>query len=190
LAKEAMVVTFTSGGADTDRVAPFLFKAIRSESAIPENPAALQRLKNTLLNVSKPISEERSRSAPRFALQLSKRRYALSDNPWNLRSIVFDFAGSSDTAMVTLEFPEGEWVISAGLDGSRRFSRFGPEGLRAASVGRWLSDSEFLLDLDTVAGVNHFLVRAEFSDGQVQLVLNEASGELRDVVIRGSASSK
>jgi CubicO group peptidase (beta-lactamase class C family) len=39
LPKENMVVVFTGGGADTDQIAPFLFRAIRSDTAIPNNRA-------------------------------------------------------------------------------------------------------------------------------------------------------
>jgi hypothetical protein len=51
-----MVVVFTGGGADTDQIAPFLFRAIRSDTAIPDNPVGRQRLKQALLALFQPNS--------------------------------------------------------------------------------------------------------------------------------------
>ena len=74
-----------------------------------------------------------------------------------------------------------------GLDGKRRFAPVGPEGLSVATVGRWTSDDEFLLDLDTVANVNHFIFSAQFHDDKVRIRLNETTGEIKDVIVEGTS---
>jgi hypothetical protein len=56
-----------------------------------------------------------------------------------------------------------------------------------ATVGRWLSDSEFLLDLDTVANVNHFLFNIRIDGDRVHLRMNETTGEMKDVAVEGVA---
>jgi hypothetical protein len=45
---------------------------------------------------------------------------------------------------------------------ARRFAPVGPHGLPVATIGHWLSESEFLLDLDTVANINHFVLNIRF----------------------------
>ena len=64
LPKENMVVVFTGGGADTDQIAPFLFRAIRSDTAIPDNPAGQQMLKRALRRSAEPIPEARNVRTP------------------------------------------------------------------------------------------------------------------------------
>ena len=63
---------------------------------------------------------------------------------------------------MTLHFDSETWAVPVGLDGKRRVAPVGPYGLSVATVGRWTSADEFLLDLDTVANVNHFLFSVHF----------------------------
>ena len=156
LPKENMVVVFTGGGANTDEIAPFIFRAIRSNMAIPENPTRHQRLTRALIDASKPIREIANVQNPKLARRISGTTYLLSPNPLDLHSLRFDFKDGYK-AQVTLQFDIGTWTVAVGLDGNRRFAPAGREALSVASVGRWVSDDEFMLDLDTVANVNHFL---------------------------------
>lgn len=186
LPQENMVVVFTGGGVDTDQIAPFLFRAIRSDSAIPENPAALEKLKRSLLHSAEPVSEPRNVGMPDMARSVSGVVFRLSSNPLDLRSLRLDFTKDSEAA-ITLQFAGAKWTTPLGLDGRRRFAPVGPHGLSVGTVGRWLSDSEFLLDLDTVANVNHFIFRIRFGDNRAHLTINEVTGEMKDVAVEGVA---
>jgi CubicO group peptidase (beta-lactamase class C family) len=182
LPKENMVVVFTGGGADTDRMAPFLFRAIRSEIALPENPAGQQSLKQALLRASSSTDETPNAKIPKLARRISGVTFWLSPNPLDLRSMRLDFkAGNEATA--TLQFDDAKWIAPVGLDGKRRFAATGPHNLSLAAVGRWLSDSEFLLDLDTVANVNHFVFNIRFESDRAHIRMNETTGELKDVAV-------
>ena len=186
LPEENMVVVFTGGGANTDEIAPFLFKAIRSDAALAENPSSQQKLAQALGRVAEPISETANAKTPRLARIVSGRRYSLSANPLGLRTLQFEFKDPSSAA-VTLQFDSATWTAPVGLDGKRRFAPVGPLGLSVATVGRWISDDEFLLDLDTVTSVNHFVFNVQFRDNRVHLRMNETTGEIRDVMVDGSA---
>jgi len=186
LPKENMVVVFTGGGADTDRIAPFLFRAIRSDTAIPDNPVGRQRLKQALLRCSNPIPEARNARTPRRAARISGVAFSLSSNPLDLRSMRLEFKNRNEAA-VTLQFGDATWVAPVGLDGKRRFAPVGPFGLPVATVGRWLSDFEFLLDLDTVANVNHFVFNVRVDANKAHLRTNETTGEIKDVAVEGVA---
>jgi CubicO group peptidase (beta-lactamase class C family) len=168
LPKENIVVVFTGGGADTDRIAPFLFRAIRSETAIPDNRAGRQSLKRALLRCSSPVAETANARTPPLANKISGLSFSLSPNPLDLRSIRFDFK-AADVATAALQFEDARWIAPIGLDGKRRFAPVGSHGLSLATVGRWLSDSEFLLDLDTVANVNHFVFTIRFDGDRAHL---------------------
>jgi CubicO group peptidase (beta-lactamase class C family) len=188
LPKENMVVVFTGGGANTDEIAPFLFRAIRSEKAIPENPVGQERLARELIRASKPIREIANERTPKLARRISGVTYSLSPNPLDLRSLRFDFTGKTK-AEVTLRFDTATWSAPVGLDGKRLFAPSGPEGLSVATVGRWVSDGEFLLDLDTVANVNHFLFNVKFDRNRVRIRMNETTGEIKDVMVEGVAEN-
>ena len=38
------MIVFTGGGANTDEIAPFLFRSIRSNAAMPENTVGQEKL--------------------------------------------------------------------------------------------------------------------------------------------------
>jgi hypothetical protein len=189
LPKENMVVVFTGGGANTDELASFLFRAIRSDRAIPENSAGQLRLTRALYHASKPIREIANVRMPKLARCVSGTSYSLSPNPLDLRAVQFEFKGENK-AEATLLLDTAIWAAPVGLDGKRRFARAGPQGLSVATVGRWISDDEFFLDLDTVANVNHFLFNAQFKDNGVHVRMNETTGEMKDVAVDGLAEKR
>jgi len=180
---------FTGGGADTDKIAPFLFRAIRSDGAIPENPTGIQKLKRALVRCSEPISETRNVRMPKLAGHVSGVNFSLLSNPLDLRSIRLDFKNRSE-ATVAFQFADGNWIAPVGLDGKRRFAPVGPYGLALGTLGRWVSDSEFLLDLDTVANVNHFVFNVRFDGDRAHLTMNETTGEMKDVPVEAAFSKR
>jgi hypothetical protein len=184
LPKENMVVVFTGGGANTDEIAPFLFKAVRSDTAIAENTVGQKKLAQALAHVAEPVSETANAKTPRLARTVSGTTYSLSSNPLDLRTIQFEVADQS-SAEVTLHFDNETWAVPVGLDGKRRFAPVGPHGLSVATVGRWTSADEFLLDLDTVANVNHFLLSVHFDENKIRIRMNETTGEIKDVIVDG-----
>jgi hypothetical protein len=107
---------------------------------------------------------------------------------FDLRSLRLDFANGNQ-ADVVLQFESETWNLAVGLDGKRRFASVGPGGLSVASVGRWISGDEFILDMDTVANVNHFLFNLQFHGNEVRIRMNEVTGEMKDVVVAGTVGS-
>jgi len=179
-------VVWTGGGADTDRIAPYLFRSIRSDAAIPDNPAKTLKLKQALLRCSKPIIEARQTRTPRVAERISGVTYSLSSNPLDLRSMRLDFENTNE-ATVRLQFTNGHWIAPVGLDGKRRFAPIGPYGLSVGTIGQWLSESEFLLDIDTIANVNHFVFDIRIDGDRAHLTMNEITGEVKDIAVEGVA---
>jgi hypothetical protein len=139
---EDLIVVFNGGGVNTDEIAPFLFKAIRSAKAVPEDQAARQRL---LL----AITRSRQMPVPRIheplplgASEISGRRFALEVNPLELRSIALAFKNRANGPATTLLGGQ-ERKVPIGLDGRCRFSPDGPEGVPIAGRGRWLAGGAF-----------------------------------------------
>jgi hypothetical protein len=47
-----------------------------------------------------------------------------------------------------------------------------------------MSDHEFVLDLDTIAEVNHFVFRLTFEGDELRIIVDEVTGELKGLPIR------
>ena len=179
-----MVVVFNGGGLDTDELAPYLFRAIRGEGPLPENPEAAARLR---------VAREAARRAPpavapaplpALARAISGRGYLMEPNAIGFESFRLTFDRPAE-AQVSLRLLGRDWSAPVGLDGPPRFAPAGEDGADVAVQGRWLSDRAFLLDLDTVTGVNRFLFRLEFEKDGVQATVDERTGEIRGLPVRG-----
>lgn len=192
-----LVVVFNSGGVNTDDLAPFLFRAIKSDTPLPENASGASRLRERLAEVKQPpspASTSASAATPKplseFARSVSGTRYVVAEtNPLNLRHLSLAFSGQTE-ARATFTLFDGEWTVPVGLDGRPRLSSNGPSGLPIAAKGEWVSPQEFVLDLDTIANINHFIIRMQFAEREVQLRIDETTGELKNLPLVGRAESR
>jgi CubicO group peptidase (beta-lactamase class C family) len=187
-----LVVVFNGGGVNTDEIAPFLMKAIRSDAPLPDDAAAARRLRTRLDQARRPrVSPPPARTdvgSPTVARAISGRRYAIDPNPLDLRHLALAFSAPNEVR-ATLSLFGAEYRVPVGVDGRYRFSSTGPAGLPMAARGYWASATEFVLDLDTVANINRFMIRIQFEDQQLRLRIDEATGEVRDLVAHGRAES-
>jgi len=179
-----LVVVFNGGGVNTDELAPFLFRAIQSDAPLPANESSGRRLLKALDDVRRPPPVRTPDPLPPLARSISGRRYVMERNLLNLQRFSLTFSNSNE-AHATIVMDNREWALSIGLDGRYRYSSIGPEGLRVATRGHWLSQREFLLDLNTVANINHFSFRVQFAGRQVQVQIDEATGEVKNLHVRG-----
>jgi hypothetical protein len=70
--------------------------------------------------------------------------------------------------------------IPIGLDGVYRVGPHGPFGLPAGATGTWRSATEFLLDVNFIANINHYTLAITFlPDGTIEVAADEASGLIR-----------
>jgi CubicO group peptidase (beta-lactamase class C family) len=189
-----IVIVFTGGGANTDEIAPFLFRAIKADAPLPESASGIARLKSRLDAARQPspsasqATPSQAAPLPGLARVVSGRRYAIDTNPLKLTHLSFTFSGPTE-ASATLRIDGREFTVPIGLDARARFSSSGPFDLPMATRGEWTSPRDFLLDLDTVANINHFLIRMTFNDDatDVRLRIDEKTGELKDLPVAGRA---
>lgn len=184
-----VVVVFTGGGVNTDELAPFLFKAIRSDAPLSVKKSSASRLRRALEAVRLPPPPHATDPLPPIARSISGKRYVLEPNPLDLQHVSLAFSGQNE-AQAIVRLDGREWSLPVGLDNRYRFSSTGPEGLPLASRGRWLSPREFLWDLNTVANINHFTVRMQFLEGRVEFEIEEATGEVKGLRVRGQAAER
>ena len=72
------------------------------------------------------------------------------------------------------------------MDGRYSLAPCGPFGLLGGAMGRWLSPSEFMLDLNFIANINHYSLRLRFDGDRVEMNADETSGLVRDGHIAGT----
>jgi CubicO group peptidase (beta-lactamase class C family) len=183
-----LVIVFNGGGVDTDTIAPFLFRAMRSDQALAVRPGAQEKLTAALIAARRPPPLEPPASIPPLARTISGQRYVADDNPIGLRTLSLQFSG--DSARVTLEFLGRQWNVPLGLRGRPIISTASSGGAPAAFSGRWVSERAFLLDIDTIAEVNHFVFQLTFDGEALRIVVDEVTSELKALPIRARRTSR
>lgn len=175
-AKE-MVVVFTGGGFEPGDLAPFILKAMKSDQALPQNPAARAQLQTKLAEARKAPTPRTPAKLPGIAERISGKTYSLSRNELDLETLRLDFPNGRE-GTVRLERLGQKLESAVGLDGMERFSKDKLVGLAFACKGEWVEDRVFVLELDRVAGISAYQFRIEFAeDGKsIRVELKERSG--------------
>jgi CubicO group peptidase (beta-lactamase class C family) len=183
-----LVVAITGGAFEPGEIGAFILKSMRSDTALPENPAATRRLAKAVDAADEPPRSNPATSLPSISREISGKRYVLDDNLLGWRAITFDFA-RPDAAVARLEFVDGRVEKRlVGLDAVPRLSPAGRFGLPVAVQGSWTDASTFVLDYDEVANINSFVCRFVFDAGTATVHVTERSGEA-DLTI-GATESK
>jgi hypothetical protein len=182
-----LVIVFNGGGVDTDAIAPLLFRALRSDQATAVRTGGPERLTAAMVAARQPPAEGPAPALPSLARTISGTTYVAEDNPLGLRTLSLQFSG--DRANAALEFLGREWNVPLGLRGRPMISTSTPTGTPAAISGRWVSDREFVLDLDTIAEINHFVFRLTFEGDELRIIVDEVTGELKGLPIRARRTS-
>jgi len=174
--KDAVVV-FTSGGANTDEIAPYLLRALRSNIALPQNAKADEALNLSIKAANQPPKPLRVGQLPAIARAVSGREYILEPNPIDLRSIILNFP-NGDNAQVSMRFDGQAWTGAIGLDGVYRFSPHGYEDLPMAMRGYWKADNEFSLDVDLVQNITHLFITLRYFNNGAQVVFADSTASV------------
>jgi len=181
-----MIVVITGAGYPANAVGPVVASAIKSDSALPENPEGNRLLRENIAEVRKAPEAQPVSAAPALANRVSGAFYNLPRNPSRLDgiSLVFGNPGSSE-AQVKIRYLGQDLTFPVGLDGVYRLGPNGPFHLLAGARGHWTSDSEFLLDLNFISNINHYTLAMRFAGDSVDIAMNESSGLVRDGHVTG-----
>ncbi|MGF6417570.1 CubicO group peptidase (beta-lactamase class C family) [Stenotrophomonas sp. AN71] len=183
-----IVVVFTGGEFEPGDIGTFILAALKSDQPLPENPSAAARLAAAVGDAATPpppIS-----FMPPLARTVSGKRYALSENPLGLKSLMLTFAGT-ETAQLQFELKSrNEPSRPIGLDGTPRVSSDGNFGLPVAVGGRWESSNTFVFDYNEVGNINAFRFRLTFSGNDVDVDLSERSRVIQSMRVHGTTVSQ
>ena len=186
LPERNMVLAITAGAFEPGEIGAFILKAIKSESALPENPPAARRLRNAIRAARDAPASKGAKVLPAAAGLVSGKRYVLDENPLGWRAVSFLFENAR-TANVSLDFGDRVETRPIGLEGTLQLSPGGRFGLPVAAEGHWEGANVFVLDYDEVANINSFVCRFTFEGKTLSLDLKERSGEL-DIKLHGQAN--
>ena len=174
-----MVVIVTGAGYPLNEVMTPIVKSIRSDVALAANNAGDGELKARVAAVAQAPAATAPSELPAMAKSISGKTYGLPRNASRLDSLRLDFSSNRE-ASLTVKYLGTDLRIPVGLDGVYRLGPYGPLSLLAGATGKWTTETDFLLDLNLIANINHYTVLVHFSDKQADLTISESSGLIRN----------
>jgi CubicO group peptidase (beta-lactamase class C family) len=183
------VIVFTGGGFQPGRIGSILIEAFKSNQPLADNPAGVARLGASIKRAAQPPAASMGEAVPwpETAVAVSGKRFILEPNPYSVQALILTFKDRKE-AVLDLEMgpefadrPRLEFLV--GLEGVPHLAP-GRFGLPAAAQGAWKSPDTFVLELDEVANINHFVMELTFEDGRLSGTLAETTG-LGSTPIRG-----
>lgn len=171
-----MVIVLAGGGFDPDDIGGLL-GAIKSDAALPPNPAGAAQLDSTLRAIASAPVETLPVSLPDNARRVSGATYGLEANPLGIRTLSLNFDSSEPT--LNLAFTDGRAETRPfALNGQPRLSPGGRFGLPVALNGKWAKSDIFTMDYDEVGNINSFHLDLVFVADSVIVSVAERTGLL------------
>ncbi len=173
--KLVLVTTMAEASAHYSLLVDFIGPAIKSDSALPENPTACTALQQLVQALENP--EPRPTPVPELAYSLSGTKYHLADNPLKFNSLIFNFK-TGGKCQITYGTPTGEIKLQVGLDGIYRVTDTGKFGARPdhnqiALRGRWRDDTCFLLDYHELGTPSESRFEFQFQNTSIQITQSD-----------------
>jgi len=173
----------TAGG-NAGQLAPLIRQAIKGDAALPAAPAALKQLQDKAAAATRPPAAEAVAPTPALAASISGAAYGFPVNPSRLDSLALSFQG--DRASLTVTYLGQELTFPVSLNGQYALGPYGPLHLLGGARGKWVSDTEFQLDLNFVANINHYDLKLRFNGDELEVTAGEASGLIRNGKLTGT----
>ena len=188
------VIVLNGGGFNTGEALKQLLPALQSDQALPENPAALAKLRNALADVAKPPAPNDATSLPALAQTISGQRYEFENNWLGLRALTLSFRKTEGPALAKLEFvpalKQFQFGLSAKVRGLGVLTETRPvglyglplitnDGIMGSSVGlkgNWEDAQTFVLEYDEIASTNGYRLRLSFMENGVNVQAKERTG--------------
>jgi hypothetical protein len=171
-------------GGNAGQVAQMVRSAIKSAQALPENAQAFALLKSKVVDAAKAPHAGAASPIPSMATSISGAVYEFPVNSSRLDSLSLTVSKTGEARLDGKYYGE-PLSFPVGLNGVYRLSPSGPFHLVSGAMGKWTTDSEFLLDLNFVANINHYTLDIRFHDDQMDVTASEASGLIRNGHLTG-----
>ena len=180
-----MIVVSTAGG-NAGQLTALVRAAVKGDQPLPANEPGNAQLRDAIVAATRPPAASPTPALPATAAAISGRVYQFPINPSRIDSLALTFA-KDGTATVELAYYGDPLRIPIGLDGVYRIGPHGPFGLPAGATGTWRSETEFLLDVNFIANINHYTLAITFlPDRTIEVSADEASGLIRNGKLVGT----
>jgi len=173
-----MIVVSMAGG-NAGQIAQLVHPAVKSDRALPPNPAAYAHLNQRIEFARKPPPATDSSPLPSIAASISGVVYQFPVNSARIDSLSLTFGKNGETR-VDMAYYGQPLSFPIGLDGVYRLGSNGPFHMPAGATGKWIGESELLLDVNFVANINHYTLDIRFDKDQIDVTATEASGLIRN----------
>ncbi len=181
-----MVVVVTGSGYPLNEVMSPIVKAIRSDAALPPDAAGARELRARAEAAAKAPAAVAVPELPAIAKTISGATYEFPRNASRLDALALTFSGNGQ-ATLKVRYLASDLTMPVGLDGVYRLGPYGPLNLLAGAKGKWISDTDFLLDFNMIANINHYTISMHFDKRQVDATVSESSGLVRNAHVTGKA---
>lgn len=184
--EKELVVVMTGGGFEPAEIGHFLLRAIRSDKALPENPAATARLAAEISQASTPPPPQAVTSSA-TAAAISGQVYDLEHNSLGINWLALDFMPGPQAKLRLGLATDLELVQPLGLDGQYRLTN-AMDGAFTAGRAAWLTSQRLAVELNTLSLINRYQMELAFSDDSAVITISEPTS-LGTVVLNAVARS-
>ncbi len=123
----------------------YINKSIVSSGSIPENISQNAELAANIRNFENPTNDMNF-TVPEMANKISGKKYILDSNPWNMKTIIMNFNGSSE-CICKEEYSYSEYKFQVGLDGKYRENRLENDlNNKEFYRGKWTGENTFEME--------------------------------------------
>ncbi len=164
-----IVAVLTGAGYPEDEAVQLFVRALRSDRALPVNPAGEARLARALEAARAAPAPTTPAIVPPGLLERSGRSYRLEPNRLGLETVGLTLSERAE-ANVELRMRGQAFVIPIGLDGVPRFGERGPTGNRTAATGEIEGQHLVRIDYSEPDGINSFVMTLDFGS-RLQLTI-------------------
>lgn len=169
-----MVIVTTGGGFEWNEIVPYLVPAmVNIEEPIPANPTGMEGLDAALTAILQPPTPQAVPPLPETAYNISGRTYAFEFSPLDLKTIRWEFDGSTEAKLFATFYNQPDRELLIGMDGVYRMYPIGEHELLMGMRGSWIDSQTFLFEYDTIANHDAYRLELHFEGNTVTLTAKE-----------------
>jgi len=181
------VILVSTAGGNAGQLPALIRQAIKSDRPLPENTVAAAHLRAASVAAATAPAPVAVTPLPPIAATISGKVFQFPVNPSRIDSLALTF-DKSGTAWVDLKYYGEPLRMPLALNGVYPVGPNGPFRLPAAAMGNWTSATDFLLDVNFIANINHYTLAIHFTPEQtMEVTADEASGLIRNGHLVGAA---
>jgi CubicO group peptidase (beta-lactamase class C family) len=173
-----LIVVTTGSGFEWNDIVPFLVPAmVDLTEPLPANPVGFDRLNAALAAILQPPSHQTPLPVPETAHAISGQTYAFEFSPLDLKTIRWEFDGSTEARLFATFYNQPDLDLLVGLDGIYRIYPVGEHNLPLAMRGSWTDLQTFLFEYDSIANGETYTLELHFDADQVTINAKERTHE-------------